>query len=100
MISNISKLAVQLTPLLAVLSSFMILFTYLAPVPVLLGSIPLVSIGPGSASQTANADVIIRSFALESRRLPRAAALKIVERAEAQAEAGPTLLFGLLGACS
>jgi len=99
MISNISKLAIQLTPLLAVLSTFMILFTYLAPVPILLGSIPLISIGPATP-QTSTEAVNIRSFVLESRRLPRAAALKVVARADAAKESGATLLFGLLGSCT
>jgi len=55
MIANLSKLlTVQLSPLLALASTFLILFTLLGPVPVFNESISLVSINTISASSSRN----------------------------------------------
>lgn len=96
MINNLSKLlTVQLSPLLAVISTFLILFAYLGPVPIFHESLNLVAIVPGSASSS----IIIRSLdaLTEGHRLPRAAALAVVARASSSTPTGPTIRFGLLG---
>lgn len=92
MLSNLSKLlTVQLPPLLTLVSAFLILFTFLSPVPIHNDSLALVTIAPGSTtSPLQSRDVVVR-------RLPRAAAAAIVERSTLQASAGPSLTFGFLG---
>ncbi|KAG8926289.1 hypothetical protein FRC03_000336 [Tulasnella sp. 419] len=103
MIANLSKLlTVQLSPLFALVSTFLVLFTFLAPVPVFNQSIALVSIVPSSGIFNQNS---IRSIYVEpseenndlfKRRLPRAAAAAIVARAS---DDGLKMRFGLLGSC-
>ncbi|KAG8852940.1 hypothetical protein FRB96_008459 [Tulasnella sp. 330] len=95
MLSNLSKLfTVQLPPLLTLVSAFLILFTFLSPVPMHNDSLALVTIAPGSTSpQLQIRDAIVR-------RLPRAAAAAVVERSATQTSAGPFLTFGFLGSCT
>ncbi|KAG9046962.1 hypothetical protein FS837_003298 [Tulasnella sp. UAMH 9824] len=98
MLANISKLlTVQLSPLLALVSTFLILFTFLGPVPIPSENVALVTIVPGNA-QPLNTRSLPENF-IRRRTVPRAAALAIVERAESKAISGPTLRFGLLGSC-
>lgn len=99
MLANISKLlTVQLSPLLALVSTFLILFTFLGPVPIASESVALVTIVPGNAQPQLNTRSLPENF-IRRRKVPRAAALAIVERAESKAISGPTLRFGFLGSC-
>ncbi|KAG8991873.1 hypothetical protein FRB90_001199 [Tulasnella sp. 427] len=99
MLANISKLlTVQLSPLLALVSTFLILFTFLGPVPIASESVALVTIVPGNSQTEFNTRALPENFI--GHRVPRAAALAVVERAEAKAISGPTLRFGFLGSCT
>jgi len=125
MIENLSKLfTVQLSPLLALVSTFMLLFALAGPVMVLPEAISLVSIDTISQplqgsirSAGARRDLIdnsalfhdialtmagvggdteCTSFECHQRRVPRSAAYVKVKRAEEKA-AGPVVHIGLLG---
>ncbi|KAG8907261.1 hypothetical protein FRB99_004955 [Tulasnella sp. 403] len=91
-----------LSPLFTLICIGLVSFTYLGPAPLHQTGISLVNIIPGNAA-LAQAN-FIRSDVLLERRVPRATAVALIQRAEtvakAQAVEGPTVRIGLLGSCT